>query len=84
MRSNTETRFITFTIYEPNPVTVFCLTEEQFYASISDVGYGIPDDYCDFIWQFAPNRETAKAQHYDKLDEREAWLNAGNEEKDTY
>ena len=81
---NSMERFVTFTLYEPDPDEIFCLSEEEFHNSLAETGEGIPEDCADFIWQFAPNKETAKTQHFDKLDWREKWLNDGGPEKRTY
>lgn len=70
------TRFVTFTSYSDDYTR--CMTEEEYTAE------GLPDDYCDFIWQHADSREAAVRQHVTKLGKRERWLNEGGPEKATY
>lgn len=40
----------------------------------------LPDDYSDFVWQFAPDHETARAQHFEKLDLCMFIANLGHEQ----
>ena len=71
-----KTRFITYEIISHN--TVYAKTESEYKAE------GIPEDWDDFVWQFAPDKETAIRQHADKVDDWRNDLNHGREPKATY
>lgn len=71
-------RFVTFTTYENEDVQV--LTHDQYRSLIPDQ---VPD-WDEWIWQEAPDPDTAIAQHETKLDEWRADLDEGRPEKFTY
>lgn len=70
-------RFITFTTYEDEDPQV--MTEAEREAA----GEAFPD-WAEYVWQNAPDRETAIAQHAEKMNAYEADNNAGRPIQDTY
>ncbi len=63
---------IILTPLELDPEKICVFTEEN-YPKV------IPDSWHEWVWQYAPDEETAIKQHDKKIDANEA-----NPEKDTY
>ena len=70
-------RFITFTTYDNEDVRA--LSEAEFWETEAN-----DTDMDEYIWQEAPDAETAIAQHFAKHDEWNADVRAGRPEKHTY
>lgn len=72
-------RFVTYTTNENNDPQA--LTEAEFRDPATK---WIDLDLADWVWQFAPDKATAIAQHETKLDLWRADLDAGRPERETY
>ena len=69
-------RFVTVESYSG---VIVAYTENELYQQAIDDG-----ETAEWIWQFAKDKATAIAQHYDKHDKWAADMNAGREEQVTY
>lgn len=67
-------RFVTYTRY----------SDESVRAVREDEFHGLPEDWSDYIWQFARTHREARDAHYQRLDERQVLLNAGFSDRHTY
>ena len=72
-------RFVTYE-HRDNGFDPAVMSEEEFEAG----GRALVEEADAYIWQYAPDAETALAQHNDKHDEWSADMEAGREEKQTY
>jgi hypothetical protein len=70
-------RYVTFTTYTDEDPQV--LTESEFFDTPKN-----DTDWCEWVWQYAPDRATALSQHQTKMDEYQADVEAGRTEKRTY
>lgn len=77
------TAYVEYRYHGETPSEGFISSEIVAYAEDEDwrPAQEIAEDY---VWQFAPDKETAKAQHFDKVDAWRADLDAGRPEKETY
>ena len=71
-------RFITYRTYSDEDVKAF--REDQWTTG----DMALPEDYSDFIWQFARDHREAVENHDNKLDVRYAIINGGCGEQETY
>jgi len=64
----------------PRFLTTYTVEADQIqvYSESDDISHAT-DDVSDWVWQWAPDKETARMQHFDKLDEWEM-----DPTKDTY
>lgn len=70
-------RYVTFTTYTDEDPKA--LTQAEFFDTSEN-----DTDWCEWVWQYAPDKATAIAQHQTKMDEYEADVKAGRTEKHTY
>jgi hypothetical protein len=69
-------RFITYLILSHG--MIYAKTETEYKAE------GLPEDWDDFVWQFAASKEAAIARHDEALDAYINDVNRGREPKATY
>jgi hypothetical protein len=69
-------RFVT---YEKEFGVISCMSEDQFSDFKQSDRADECNDWHEYVWQFAPDKQAAISQHYEKHDE---WQE--NPNKDTY
>ena len=69
-------RFLT---YEKNANIILCMSETEFQAFRQSDKFDEFHDWQEYVWQFAPDKQTAISQHHVKHDD---WQE--NPNKETY